>query len=157
MTLRLRAHHLLCLLTYVGKGYTPAFVAHYDKVVARLEAGEAVELVEGPDEICAPMLADGHHCFNASIKERDAQAREAVALWLGRSLETGARLALDAATIARLRAGFAEGTIRAACLGCQWAPLCDDIAASGFRAVRLHGEHGAPGLSPPSPCGIRPG
>ena len=26
MTIRLRAHHLLCLLTYAGKGYSPAFI-----------------------------------------------------------------------------------------------------------------------------------
>ena len=39
MTVRLRAHHLLCLLTYVGKGYSPAFTANYDKVVRRLGEG----------------------------------------------------------------------------------------------------------------------
>ena len=32
MTIKLRAHHLLCLLTYVGKGYSPAFTANYDRV-----------------------------------------------------------------------------------------------------------------------------
>ena len=31
MTVRLRAHHLLCMLTYVGKGYSPAFCAGFFK------------------------------------------------------------------------------------------------------------------------------
>ncbi len=37
---RLRAHHLLCLLTYVGKGYSEAFVRRADALAARLSAGE---------------------------------------------------------------------------------------------------------------------
>ncbi|TJU92322.1 MAG: DUF1284 domain-containing protein, partial [Mesorhizobium sp.] len=64
MTVRLRAHHLLCLLTYVGKGYSPAFTANYDKVVKRLGEGEAVLIVSGPDAICAPMLDEREpHCL----------------------------------------------------------------------------------------------
>ena len=46
MTVRLRAHHLLCLLTYVGKGYSPAFTANYDKMVKRLAGGEDVLKIE---------------------------------------------------------------------------------------------------------------
>jgi hypothetical protein len=61
MTVRLRGHHLLCLLTFVGKGYTPAFTANYRRIVARLNEGAAVELVDGPDDICAPMLAEAEH------------------------------------------------------------------------------------------------
>lgn len=156
MTVRLRAHHLLCLLTYVGKGYTRAFTANYDAIVARLEAGEDAMLVEGPDDICAPMLADGHHCLNASVRERDAKARGATSALYGRPLEAGTRFLLDAAIIARLRAAFADGSSRSACLGCQWMTLCDDVARSGFRATRLHGPVEAEGFNPPDASGIRP-
>ncbi len=58
MTVRLRAHHLLCMLTYVGKGYSPAFVENYEVIAARLSAGEEIELVAGPDDICGPLTAD---------------------------------------------------------------------------------------------------
>ena len=30
MTLALRAHHLLCMLTYAGRGYSPDFVRNFD-------------------------------------------------------------------------------------------------------------------------------
>ncbi|OWU61413.1 2Fe-2S ferredoxin, partial [Staphylococcus aureus] len=40
MTIRLRGHHLLCMLTYVGKGYSPAFVENYDAMAGRLGRGE---------------------------------------------------------------------------------------------------------------------
>lgn len=140
MTVRLRAHHLLCLLTYVGKGYTPAFVANYQRVVRRLDAGEEVELVDGPDEICAPMLGEADcHCDNASVLTRDAQAMAAVGALLGQPLAAGHRMRLDAARLAPLRAGFSAGTIRAACAGCQWTGLCTQIAASGFAGIRLKG------------------
>ena len=99
MTIRLRPHHLLCLLTYIGKGYTPAFTANYDVVVARLNAGDDVLVVDGPDDICAPMLNEGHHCFNASITQRDAQAAADVEGLLGVRIVAGARLTLDLATV----------------------------------------------------------
>jgi hypothetical protein len=149
MTVRLRGHHLLCLLTFVGKGYTPAFTANYRRIVARLNAGEAVELVGGPDDICAPMLSEAdHHCLNASVMERDAQALADAAALLGLPLVTGARLVLDAGLLATLREVFAKGTTRQACTGCQWHALCTDIAGSGYAGVRLAGEaQNTPGIS----------
>lgn len=140
MTVRLRAHHLLCMLTYVGKGYTPAFTAGYDVVVARLNAGEDAVLVEGPDDICAPMLACGHHCLNASVAERDRQAAEAVAGLLGRPLDAGTALTLDEAAVRLMRAAFAVKTTRQACTGCEWSALCTAIARSGFVETRLTGS-----------------
>lgn len=135
MTVRLRAHHLLCILTYIGRGYTPAFTANYDAIVARLRAGEGVELVEGPDDICQPLLEhDQAHCNNESVTWRDAQARAAVAPLLGR---LDRRITLSAFDLQRLRAAFAAGTTRTACQGCEWSGLCDGVAGAGFAGVRL--------------------
>ncbi|TCK30471.1 hypothetical protein EV667_0561 [Ancylobacter aquaticus] len=150
MTVRLRAHHLLCLLTFVGKGYTPAFAANYRRIVARLDAGEAVELVEGPDDICAPMLGEPeHHCRNASVAMRDVQARAAIAKLLGRPLEAGRAIALTVERVERMRRGFAEGGIRAACTGCQWSAFCTQVAGQGFAGTRLTGTV----FSPSAGCG----
>jgi len=154
MTIRLRPHHLLCLLTYIGKGYTPAFTANYDVVVARLNAGDDVLVVDGPDDICAPMLNEGHHCFNASITQRDAQAAADVEGLLGVRIVAGARLTLDLATVRLLREGFASGSTRQACTACQWTALCTDIARRDFPAVRLKGVDAC--FSRPSSAGIRP-
>ncbi|WP_439343967.1 DUF1284 domain-containing protein [Vacuolonema iberomarrocanum] len=72
MTIRVRPHHLLCLLTYSGKGYSPAFIANYDAIAARLSKGEDIVIVCGPDDICAPLLSDSEpHCWSASVTERD--------------------------------------------------------------------------------------
>ncbi|PYE46037.1 hypothetical protein DFI02_101176 [Rhizobium sp. PP-F2F-G20b] len=138
MTIRLRPHHLLCMLTYIGKGYSPAFVRNYDAIAARIGAGEALDVVDGPDDICRPLLeTPSPHCFNDSVIARDRRAAADVAALLGCDIHAGVRLVIDAAEIALLRTHFAAGSIRAACAGCEWSGLCDRIATDGFRAVRV--------------------
>ena len=138
MTIRLRAHHLLCLLTYVGKGYSPAFTANYDAVAERLSRGEDILLVSGPDDVCAPLL-DGPepHCFNESVVERDRLAAHDVGDLLALPIEPGVRLDLDAAILARMRQAFSAGGVRKACGGCEWNELCGAIAAGGFAETKV--------------------
>lgn len=141
MTARLRPHHLLCVLTYVGRGYSPAFTANMTAVAERLGAGEDIELVAGPDDICAPLLADPDpHCHRASVVERDRAAVRDLSGLLGLDVRTGARLVLDENVIHSLRAAFASDNIRSACTGCEWVDLCGSIAASGFDGAVLTGN-----------------
>ncbi|MBN9216893.1 MAG: DUF1284 domain-containing protein [Mesorhizobium sp.] len=138
MTIRLRAHHLLCLLTYVGKGYTPAFTVNYDRVAERLSRGEDILLVSGPDDICAPLLGEAEpHCLRDSAAERDGLAARDVEALLARPIRDGARLYLDAAVLARMRQAFSAGLVRKACAGCEWSALCDAIAAGDYRDTRV--------------------
>ncbi|RUU11202.1 DUF1284 domain-containing protein [Mesorhizobium sp. USDA-HM6] len=138
MTVRLRAHHLLCLLTYVGKGYSPAFIANYDKVVGRLGEGEAVLIVAGPDDICAPMLDEPEpHCLGEGAAERDELAARDVGALLGRPIQAGDRLVLDASSLAGMRKAFSSGLTRQACSGCEWSDLCSAVAGGGFHDTRL--------------------
>lgn len=138
MTLKIRPHHLLCLLTYLGKGYTPAFVANYDRIVERLNAKDDVELIWAPDDICQPMLGEtACHCHNESVLERDQAAAQEIGMLLGGAALSPGAIELSAADIARLRRAFSDGTIRTACTGCEWQDLCSSIARSGFQGCRL--------------------
>jgi len=141
MTLRLRHHHLLCLLGYVGRGYTPAFVANLDRIADRVSAGEQILLVDGPDDVCTPLLNDGGgdnpHCLHQSARRRDIRAAVSAAEVLGQPLPVGALVTLDAEKTRRLRAAFAAGTVRTACVGCEWYDLCSAVAAGGFKGARL--------------------
>lgn len=140
MTIRLRAHHLLCMLTYVGKGYTPAFTANYDLIAGRLSRGEDIVIVEGPDDVCAPLLSEPEaHCFNASVLERDAQAARDVGDLLGRRVGAGERIAPDTILLEKLQSGFAAGLTRTACAGCEWAELCTDIVGDAYASVKVGG------------------
>jgi uncharacterized protein len=132
---RLRAHHLLCILTFAGEGYSPAFVANLAGIVARIGAGEPVELIDGPDDICAPLAnSDDTHCAEPLVRRRDREALRQLAE--GRL--SGVRpLVLDRDAIAALREQFAAGTIRGACAGCSWFGLCTEIASAGYAVAAL--------------------
>lgn len=138
MTVRLRAHHLLCMLTFVGEGYTPAFSRNYRRIAERLSAGEDIELISGPDDICAPLMHETEpHCLRASVEDRDMHAALAVGELLGRKLMPGERIVPDDTFLAAARAAFLAGESRAACAGCEWFGLCTRVADSGFAGVRV--------------------
>lgn len=140
MTVRLRPHHLLCMLTFVGEGYSPAFVANYRRLAGRISAGEPIEIISGPDDICAPLLSDeAAHCFGASVADRDAAALADIARLLERELEAGAVIAPDAALFEKLRDAFSAGVTRRACAGCEWSSLCDGIAGEDYAGVLVMG------------------
>ncbi|WP_298815149.1 DUF1284 domain-containing protein [uncultured Roseibium sp.] len=138
MTVSIRPHHLLCMLTYLGRGYTPDFVKNYDQIIQRLNKGEALSLVTGPDDICAPMLAEaGCHCHNDSVRVRDEMAARQIGAVLKTSLVGNMALRLTTSQVLALRAAFANGAIRAGCEGCEWYELCSNIAAKKFRGCHL--------------------
>ncbi len=126
------------MLTYVGKGYSPAFTANYDEIAGRLASGEDILLVAGPDDVCAPLLGtNGCHCFNESVTARDAKALQAVSALLGQSLAPGSHIRLDAPMLATMRGAFATGQTREACRDCEWFALCSSVAEGGYAGVRV--------------------
>lgn len=135
---RLRGHHLLCLLTYKGLGYSPDFVFGMTAIAERLIAGATAEIVDGADDICAPLCrSEQHpHCHEATVPERDRRALALVAGVLGRSIKVGDRIVFDQQTRVSLRTAYRAGAFEAACALCEWQPICRDIAASGY-AVTL--------------------
>ena len=136
MTVRLRPHHLLCMLTFVGKGYTAAFTENYIRIAARLSEGEDILVVDGPDDVCAPMLGEiDHHCLCDSVTERDMKASGAVEALLKVPAGPGASILPDKDFLARMREAFHAGSIREGCQRCEWSPLCTGIAASGFEGA----------------------
>jgi len=138
MTVQLRPHHLLCLLTYVGKGYTPDFVVNYDLIAKRLSSGEEIEVIDGPDDVCQPLLCEKEpHCWRESVRRRDAQAALDVGKLLGMEIGAGTRIGLDAALLLRMRTAYAQGVTQEACRGCEWSDLCHKTAIEGYRGVRI--------------------
>jgi uncharacterized protein len=142
MPVRLRGHHFLCVLTYRGYGYTPAFVANMSRVVAAIKAGAGVELTAGPDDICNGFTAacrhmSDHDCSLASTMEMDRTAIASVARLLPDLADKGSAIVLTAERVEALRAAFASGDIREACKDCSWADFCTAIASDGFSDTKL--------------------
>ncbi|SFK25013.1 hypothetical protein SAMN04488518_103252 [Pseudovibrio ascidiaceicola] len=144
MSVKLRGHHLLCVLTFIGHGYSPAFSKNYEAVVKRLNAGEAALLVEGPDEICAVLINEEEqpHCFNCSVVERDSAAVKLISRLLGTELCVGDEIVMNSHLVAKMRKAYAEDVFKKACQNCEWVQFCDEISSSGFQKVLLrHPEH----------------
>ncbi len=141
MPLPLRGHHLLCLLTYQGEGYNQEFILNFNKIAQDLNVKPEVEIVSGPDAICAGLVGDEGcgqgHCTGASVTRRDDMALKQISACLGQRLDVGARLSLTPTVIERLRQAFAAGEIREVCAGCEWSDLCSAVAAKGFAGVHL--------------------
>jgi hypothetical protein len=138
MTVRLRPHHLLCILTYVGKGYSPAFTANMTAIAGRLAAGETIEIVEGPDDICGPLLDDAEpHCHWPGVAERDLRAAEDLGQLMGASMRPASRLILEKHHLLRLRAAFSTGRVRSACGSCEWHELCSAISDGEYDGAKL--------------------
>ncbi|HVJ32856.1 MAG TPA: DUF1284 domain-containing protein [Terriglobia bacterium] len=160
--IRLRPHHLLCMLTYAGRGYTPRFTSGMDDLIARLGGGEEILLIDGPDDICAPWLEEARldgaagsiaaekaaagqagteirppHCHESRITQRDQKAAADIAALLQQEIKAGGRLRLDAALIARLRHAFRDNVIRSGCAACEWKDFCDSLGATDFLGCRL--------------------
>lgn len=137
--IRLRAHHLLCVLTYVGSGYSPRFVATMSEVVARLGAGADFVLVEGRDALCESLDADDEHAMHCAAERnlrRDDVAREQIEAVLERPLTSPTTLSTG--DFAKLRRAFAGGgAVRRACEGCEWRALCDEVSARDFAGSEL--------------------
>lgn len=122
--LQLRAHHLLCILKYQGKGYSSEFVHNMDRIwhEIRHRTHETVEPRQVADSICSacPHLADPEtptSCtFHESISHRDRRLLSLLG-W-----EEGTILPL-AETLELLRARHAE-LLDAVCRGCDWLEIC---------------------------------
>lgn len=139
MTIYLRGHHLLCMLTYIGKGYTPLFVENYDRIARQLSLGAIITLVTGSDDICAPLLCEKDcHCHRASVTMRDQIALQEISALLGVYLQPGSQLTLNQQLLEKLRNAFREHKIRRACQGCEWAELCTNIAQNtAYQQVKI--------------------
>jgi uncharacterized protein len=124
--MKIRAHHLLCVQGFQGKGYDRRFTEHMGTVADRFRAKpkESVEIVEGCDDICTfcPHMKAGG-CAKGSGSEKDTRARDAsvlkaLGLAAGASMKAGeaARLCVDRLPSVRTRSDL--------CGPCEWQTDC---------------------------------
>ncbi|WP_435171683.1 DUF1284 domain-containing protein [Falsirhodobacter sp. 1013] len=112
MTIKLRPHHLLFMLTYVGKEYSPVFVEICHRIAKRITDGEDIVVVKGPDGICAPLLDKRDaHCYQAGVRDRDRQAAGDVGDLLGTVIAPGVLIHADPVLLVRALRDSRQGWI----------------------------------------------
>ncbi|MEK8128068.1 DUF1284 domain-containing protein [Paenibacillus filicis] len=128
--IRLRGHHLLCLLGFRGMGYSEEFCVNMTVIYERLrmEPDTEVVMTEGPDDICAYYPQDKPpHCEGASVYGRDALVLERLGLQLDRPLpwsEVKGRIAVE----------IESHDISVICATCPWEPY--GVCREGVGIVR---------------------
>jgi uncharacterized protein len=139
--IRIRGHHLLCMINWKGVGYTPAFTENYNHIIAQLKTGAVtLEIVRGKDDICAPLTPqnyDGYHCDDEEVLDRDVHALRDINIQLGLDLSIGSQFTLSAQYLSDLRARFQSNHVRTACTGCSWHGFCTNIANDGFKDTKI--------------------
>lgn len=121
--MRLRGHNLLCIQGFVGKGYSPDFVANMTRVVESLGARAEVTVLDEPDALCAacPNLADSGCTLHGEgtetgIVRQDRDVMRRLGVTPGDTLAWGDILA-------RIRRGVAPEDLDEICGACPWLPL----------------------------------
>lgn len=142
---RLRGHHLLCILNYGGAGYTEKFIENMSAIVARINEGAAIEIVSGADAICGVLRRGGEiacdhakQCRSQRVKNRDTLALKDVARALRMpELGIGSVFTFGKSEAGRLRRLFARNAIRHACVRCEWHARCSERAANRYAGAKL--------------------
>ena len=117
MSVFLRAHHLLCLAHFAGKGYSDGFTQNMTKVLARLNGGEGLCLVSGCDDICSYCPhKNGGDCASGNPEAIDAE------VFSRAKLRPGTHMTWDKA------AGIIKplcSDIQSICGECEWRAFCE--------------------------------
>jgi hypothetical protein len=122
--LKIRGHHLLCLLGFRNRGYSPEFVAAMSQVAEtfRSDSGAPIVLVTSCDVICAscPHNIDDE-CRKSPeaakrIKDKDAAILRKLGFW------ANSRTTPEEAW-AKVKEKFSPEDITAMCSSCQWLEL----------------------------------
>ena len=122
--LRIRAHHLLCILGFRGLGYSQEFIVRMGKVVEELSSNSTIPItiIAECDVICTSCP---HHKGNKCLKKVDSEWKVE-----NRDLEVLQRLGFEVG--AQMPAGEAWTRIRGKltvkdvaeiCQGCEWLEL----------------------------------
>ena len=119
--IHLRPHHLLCLQTFIGHGYSEDFIIQMKYVKRKIcqESGATIRLVTGADDLCRHCP----NCINGSCTS------DKPALFDRLTLE---KLSLTQDPLIQLRGipqilQISESILHECCPGCEWKKLCRTV------------------------------
>jgi hypothetical protein len=122
--LKVRPHHLLCILGFRGLGYDEEFVSNMTKLVEKLHADSTlpITLVVGGDAICAACPhSKGGKCLKRADSEAEVTILDSKVLKrLG--FEVGVQIPAGEAW-ERVRERLTSEDLTEICVDCEWLGL----------------------------------
>ena len=123
--MKLRAHHLICLLGFRGLGYSPEFVENMAGIADQLRSSPQmlIEIVCQPDDICSscPFLGDRGCQDKGPNSEKRRRGRDRAVI---HRLNTKAGDKLSWLEIKkRIRPSISPRDLDEICQDCEWLPL----------------------------------
>jgi hypothetical protein len=133
--LKIRSHHLLCILGFRGLGYSEEFVSNMRRVVGELRSDPTfpITLVVGCDAICVscPHNKEGK-CLRSANSEVDVPLQD-LDLLKRLGLEAGSQMPAGEAW-EEVRERLAPGDLAEICGDCEWLGL--GYCAEGLKRLR---------------------
>lgn len=120
-TIKLRAHHGMCLAFFEGRGYSSSFTAHMQAILFHLEQeNPCLEVITEADSICTacPHLANGI-CENAELVQ--GYDRQVLSLCGMEEDSLSDWKSFSARVIKHI---LSQGKRRSICGSCQWDAIC---------------------------------
>ncbi|WP_242968513.1 DUF1284 domain-containing protein [Sulfobacillus sp. hq2] len=129
-TIRLRGHHILCLLGYRGMGYSEEYIVNMTAIhqTLRNEPQTRIILITGPDDLCDKFpTTQPYHCEDAEIFWRDQRVLDQLSLSLTKETTWDA-------IVDRIRQHMVSGDIDTLCATCSWRPY--GVCAQGLDDIK---------------------
>lgn len=109
--IKLRGHHVLCLLSFEGKGYSQEFVLHMDQVLHSLDE---IQIISECDEICQYCPhKKGKYCEYSRVKEYDQRIVQAMGFEKTKSYHWQ-----------EIKPKLEKINLNEICSDCQWFSIC---------------------------------
>ena len=120
--MKLRGHHLICILGYRGLGYSQEYVDNMTRIVEQLRPSTLLWICSEPDDICAPCPFLGEKgCQERGpgseevVRNRDLAVMERLGIAAGDSIPWGE-------VKERIRRCISPEDLVDICQDCQWLP-----------------------------------
>ena len=120
--MNIRAHHLLCMKYFKGKGYSKEFVSNFYKVIKELQDNPIIKVTNYPGIICSSCP---HNSNGKCIKKQDSEEKvktkdNMIMKHLGITPNQKIRIK-DASNLVNINLEKLKET----CKDCQWKQYCN--------------------------------
>lgn len=139
--IKVRGHHLLCLLTFRGMGYGPAFVKNFKRIVKNFASHpeSVIILTTESDVICSscPYNKDGR-CFKKENSRATTKAHDKRVLKMfgfKEREEVEIHEILD-----KIKSKISPRNLLKICKKCSWLGHCSNLSEFNFQAPTSRGR-----------------